>query len=376
MKSKKEKTSSYFANSSMLDDLGVYVNYFDRKVGEDENRRERAFYIKGVISWISEFPQIWDDSCPYFIQTLHQDVEDFVIYTKDESLTLHQIDQNYVLFKKLVYEFLFWKDSEIEELKHKPRENLTEVEKFYLDLSSLDRKQKGHDFKTSLSNLLNFEIGDYGIQLFKFDTQKLGRNHLEQFDKRITTAKAMMADLSNKEKTVVALQTALEKQETGFNFVGLHKGFNQLKVNKTAYHDSCKKNLFWNGIGLGVVPLIAVIGSIFSFWALDESQFGVNPNSIAATFSLISLEVILLYFFRINLQACRRVETELLQIDLRMTLCQFIESYSDYAKKMGGEAMKKFEDIIFSNILPDSAQLPSTFDGMEAINSIIKNIKS
>ena len=93
---------------------------------------------------------------------------------------------------------------------------------------------------------------------------------------------------------------------------------------------------------------------------------------------LISIEVILIYFFRIILINHKSVKAQIMQIELRQTMCQFIQNYTEFSsdiKKEDSQALDKFENLIFSGILSDSENLPSTFDGMEQISSLIKSFK-
>jgi hypothetical protein len=93
---------------------------------------------------------------------------------------------------------------------------------------------------------------------------------------------------------------------------------------------------------------------------------------------LISIEVVLVYFFRIILMNYRSVKAQKLQIELRKTLCQFIQSYAEYSaklKKQDGIALEKFENLIFSGLLSDPEKLPSTFDGLEQLGNLVKSLK-
>ena len=68
-----------------------------------------------------------------------------------------------------------------------------------------------------------------------------------------------------------------------------------------------------------------------------------------------------------------------MQIELRQSLCQFIQSYADSAKEIkekDGTSLDKFENLIFSNIVSTSEQVPSTFDGLEHITNSLKSAKS
>ncbi len=93
----------------------------------------------------------------------------------------------------------------------------------------------------------------------------------------------------------------------------------------------------------------------------------------------IALEVILVYFFRVVLLHFRSIKAQILQLELRVALCQFIEGYSTYAKTMkkdDGASLDKFEKLIFSGLSANEDQMPTTFDGAEALTKLFKDIKS
>ena len=68
----------------------------------------------------------------------------------------------------------------------------------------------------------------------------------------------------------------------------------------------------------------------------------------------------------------------MLQIELRKTLCRFIQHYSEHASGLRSNdpnSMEKFESIIFSPIVPDSEKIPATFDGVDQLGKLVKSIK-
>ncbi len=98
-----------------------------------------------------------------------------------------------------------------------------------------------------------------------------------------------------------------------------------------------------------------------------------------AIFPTLTLQIVLVYFFRIALFNYKSVKAQLLQLELRKTLCQFIQSYSSYAKEMkatDNSSLEKFENLIFSGIIANEENLPSTFDGLEQLSKIIQSLKS
>ena len=68
-----------------------------------------------------------------------------------------------------------------------------------------------------------------------------------------------------------------------------------------------------------------------------------------------------------------------MQIELRKSLCQFIQDYSKYSKEISREnagLLSKFEEVIFSNIMTSEDKIPSTFDGLEQLATLIKAVKN
>ena len=87
----------------------------------------------------------------------------------------------------------------------------------------------------------------------------------------------------------------------------------------------------------------------------------------------------MLYFFRISHRSLENIKSQILQIEIRKSLCQFIQSYSDFsseANKKSPDTLKKFEAIIFSNVVGSSDKIPSTFDGIESLTNLLKSTRN
>ena len=183
-------------------------------------------------------------------------------------------------------------------------------------------------------------------------------------------------ELGKKEIVVNALRDKLDEYKIGFNFVGLFKGFDSLSIAKNT-------ELKW---ALGFLILLAVLAIapvgaelyLLAFKAaevkkdyLDLLKYAILPT--------LTLQVVLVYFFRVALFNYKSVKAQLLQLELRKTLCQFIQSYTTYAKEMrtaDNSSLEKFENLIFSGIIANEEKLPSTFDGLDQLGKIIQSLKS
>lgn len=100
---------------------------------------------------------------------------------------------------------------------------------------------------------------------------------------------------------------------------------------------------------------------------------------IVLSISGVFIVFVLLYFFRISLSNIKSLKSQLLQIDLRLTLCSFIHNYAGDTEVLRNDKTKdsfeKFESVIFSPIVSTEDKMPNTFDGLEQLTAMIKEFK-
>ncbi|MWP88144.1 hypothetical protein F9855_01595 [Glaesserella parasuis] len=192
---------------------------------------------------------------------------------------------------------------------------------------------------------------------------------------KIDREKDKLSDfIKEKQEKVQQLAKQLEEQKTAFNFVGLSQGFEKLLNTKKSARSYTFFFLVCIGAFLFVVPA-AYIQTIMSF-SVDTIN---DPYIWKLAIPFTGAEIILLYFFRVILNHYNSLQTQIMQLELRQSLCQFIQSYADYAKEIkekDGASLEKFENLIFSSILSSPDKVPSTFDGLEQLSNLIKNMRS
>lgn len=180
--------------------------------------------------------------------------------------------------------------------------------------------------------------------------------------------------LKAKEDRASTLEQSLSKYVKGFNFVGLHQGFDDLATDKR----SELRRARWATWITGAAALLPVIGEIaVIYWHLPTIE-SVKWGLLASAVPVVTLTLLLLYFFRLNVRAADGVKSQLLQIELRKTLCRFIQDYASYAKQLkedGAEPLAKFENIVFSGIVSSDEKIPATFDGLDQLSGLIKTVK-
>lgn len=221
--------------------------------------------------------------------------------------------------------------------------------------------------------LLNDYLGNKSFQAFLNHEENIKKIEQQSITLKETSNKIqknfdeeMQKSVDEKLEKVEQLSDTLENLKQGFNFVALSDGFSRMLNEKK----SSKKWI------LRLLFLIAVIiSAIPTYKFFSDGGMNLTWQQIAIS---AGLELVLIYFFRVVLFHYRTVQTQIMQLDLRLSLCQFIQSYAEYAREIktnDKDALDKFENLIFSSILSSDEKIPSTFDGLEQLNSLIKQFK-
>lgn len=316
-----------------------------------------------IIQLIHQNPKDWDERCSFNIKFVGDQflscLQNFDIESTSDS------DRIYVLSYRFLCEFDFF------DADNEGNHELDAIKKQVLeDTDKFDRGLKSQIIYASYfmpANLTKDLINNSDIRAFK------------GFEEKIVEAKELRdkwdEEIDSKKLVIEKLKDNLNEYKIGFNFVGLYKGFAELADKKSEE----ALLLFWALIGMGLLIISPLIFEIVFAATEIYSGKSFGNEHFVILIPLISVEIIMLYFFRIILLNHRSVKAQILQIELRKTLCQFIQSYGDYSvdiKKQDSGALEKFESLIFSGILSDPGKLPSTFDGVEQIGNFIKNVKN
>jgi hypothetical protein len=216
------------------------------------------------------------------------------------------------------------------------------------------------------------------IEIFKRTFNDENVVQVKTFNKLYDTSEkklnAWEEEIEKSESRVNELKKILENHETAFNFVGLYDGFKTMSITKERERDNLLK---WVRIA-GLAILFPIALDFFLVFYNVHKMEDLQRVALISFIPMVSVIAILIYYFRILLHSLNEVKAQLLQIELRKTLCQFIQSYVKYSqemKKMDIESLSKFENIIFSGLVSSNEKLPSTFDGLEQLANIIQAIR-
>jgi hypothetical protein len=354
----------FFENEDNAKVLASFLRKAEASHIEDESRAARLSISREIMGYIYKSPSGWDERCTFNIKHIG---DQFLQWLRDFDQTKPtHIDHIYSMSYRFLCEFDFLVGPG-KELGMELRLIKNKIEHDSAEMDDDVRSQIIYASYVMPANIAKDFINDANIGVFKdFEQKKVEAEELK---------KKWDEEIKSKESAAEALKDKLEKYKVGFNFVGLYQGFSDLAKKKA-------KEALWlflSLIGMGVLilsPLVAEI--VFAVTGMyGDKSLGIDHLIVLVP--IISIEIILIYFFRVILLNHRSVKAQIMQIELRQTLCQFIQSYADYAseiKKKDDKALEKFESLIFSGVISDPEKLPSTFDGIEQIGNLIKSVKN
>lgn len=231
-------------------------------------------------------------------------------------------------------------------------------------------------------NIMPFKIHDQNNmkkfenvkENFKTDIEEILEKKLPAKHKEINDLRSFIENATEQ----------LKSYKQKFSFVGLNK----------AFHDLSRSKNISKLIALLFLLLLAVI-IIYIPYFYYEKTFMINEITKAFNLSLqgkdnlpffillssfipmFILESIFIYFFRIVLYKYNSLADQVVQLETKQAIIQFIESYVEYKKdkKLSKEELSKFENIVFSEISPNLKDMPNLPDIVLLAERITKIIK-
>ena len=325
-----------------------------------EQEREQYELITAVASSMIDNPELWEEQCLFNIHYIGENfkslIQNFLFDFSDKNLSyLYDDVVRFLAELNLSFqqkEYSFNPGSSLFPIIKRLKEQM-----FYSGERHPD--SLNYAFYKMPIDILCFYMGNQGFKtFFEFDERK---NALE------TSITKYWDEIQQKIDEVNVLKDKLDEYKTAFNFVGLSKGFENLLKQK---NEAKKKTL-------GLLVLLAITVALTLAISFSVQTTGA-VFSWQSMLPIIGLEFVLIYFFRVVLTHYHSIQTQIMQLELRQSLCQFIQSYAEYAKEIktnDKDALEKFENLIFSSILSNPDKVPGTFDGVEGLTSLLKELK-
>ncbi|NWD68919.1 hypothetical protein HX870_15055 [Pseudomonas gingeri] len=186
--------------------------------------------------------------------------------------------------------------------------------------------------------------------------------------------------LDERELKVAHLAEGLKKLKVGSDFVELVSGFSKMRIRKAV-------EKHFNFVCLLLLAAMLISPAVLKVYVYYTER-KIPEIDVYTAVSIAALELVFVYFFRVALHNFRGVKAQILQLDLRIALLQFIQSYvkfSSEAKKAASRSnddsaskdltLDRFEQVIFSGLVSGENDLPSTFDGLDGLAKIIEKVK-
>lgn len=183
------------------------------------------------------------------------------------------------------------------------------------------------------------------------------------------------ANFEQKQKSVLELEERLEKNKLTYDFILLSKGFQQLYDQKKIELKERRSGYAQFGTMLVCIPIAVIIVIIILILTGYEAKLS---SLWFLALPITTLMLFLFYFTRVGLQHVRSVQSQMMQLELRMALCQFIHNYAEDSEKLhakNSNGFEKFENIIFSPLVSSDDKIPTTFDGMEQLAKLVSEFR-
>lgn len=327
-----------------------------------EFETQRNHHTLSILNSMLSHPASWDQSCAINIQWIGSHFIS-TLMNLSTSPDQNQLDSVYAMCFRFVCEL---------HLSTKTNLNIDLEEARIFNIRNLEK------FTPNAQAQIEFAWRDMPVSIMKALVNSDQIQSLKDFSQTVDYANLQKSvwekELKEHEETVNRLKDNLEQYESGFNFVGLHQGFEEMSTLKNLEKDNLKFWLKFFGI---LITLPFAIEAIVIWTHLQEIE-KLRTAMIISIVPTLSLAGILIFYFRVLLHNYNSTKAQLLQIELRKTLCRFIQSYVVYAEKMNEKnqgSLGKFEGIIFSGLVSSDDKIPSTFDGLEQIGNILKSMK-
>ncbi len=209
----------------------------------------------------------------------------------------------------------------------------------------------------------------------KISTLKI--NELADFEQRINShtnqSKSTIKAIEDLEVDLKNYEAKLSEYKSEYNFVLLSKAFKKMSADKNAELKGAKKITWTFTALLSIPPLFTFLNHVFS-WI----DIGTGLNALTFYLPLLTLELLVFYFMRLYYGEVKTLNTQLLQIEHRLSLCEFVHDYIDKknADKDNKSSWDAFEALIFSPIQISAENIPSLLDGANAVADIAGKVMS
>lgn len=192
--------------------------------------------------------------------------------------------------------------------------------------------------------------------------------YYEEIHNNMLSLDQKLEDVSNKEKILKSIKEYNEQEIAKNNFNLLSSGFASILNEKKRKLTILSYLLIGFGVLILSIPILIICAEIFHWKILCY---------LSSIIALITIELFIIYYFKIFLHNYNEVKEQILQIDNKQSLLGFISNYLKFKdmNNITDSSIERLEEIIFSRISPEIKQSPTAPDLASIIDKIIKAFK-
>ncbi|MEI7202539.1 hypothetical protein WCT67_20710 [Pectobacterium parvum] len=347
----------FFNLSRVKNSINEFINYFEsqRRDTSTDFKKRRNGYLKVILKDMLKNPDEWSKCTEFNIEKIG---DDFIVAMNSRGGSEEEFNYLFSTAFRFLMERIFKQPNELDDF--------SDIKPFVIEERS--------SFTGGSYTRIDFALNYMPFDLMRNEYQSEDIRDFKLAAESESSLKKRMSDwdeeIKEKIKIVSTIKENLDEYEKAYNFVGLHKAFDELSKTK---EKELNTSLF-NMKLMGCIAVIPLLGEIFILFFGPE--FSIKSNLSLMLIPTFTLTFILIYYFKISLNNYQSIKSQIIQVELRKSLCAFIQSYAEYAENMRDkESLRKFENVIFSNIMPSEDKIPSTFDGVEQIAKLIESVK-
>lgn len=216
------------------------------------------------------------------------------------------------------------------------------------------------------------DVGNYSEEITQGINKGL-KDVGEKTDQLRVEIEGLIGSASASVKSLKEYESKLDEYKNDYNFALLSKAFSNLLKNKKSEYATNHKSITIFSIWLIATPLLTLLNHIFNIYPVE-----FNLNALFYFLPILSLELLFFYFMRLYYIEGKSIKAQILQIEQRLSLCEFIHDYVEKKNNSGAdkESWSLFEKLIFSPIQVTSENIPSLLDGASSIAELAGKVFS
>ncbi|KQN57998.1 hypothetical protein [Erwinia sp. Leaf53] len=350
--------TNFFSQEATNQAIRNYLEKISNADTQSDFDVERNEHLSTILNSMIKNKTQWDNDAPVFIK---RHSEDFMALLTERSMHNDRVDIVYAIAFNLILEYYLNSHQELgSELESIKKFTINNIDNFS-DFAKPGLKYSLYELPLYLMKRLISGEEARAIKLLSSTIEKA-----EELKKKWD------GEIELKKREVEKLQSTLDRQNDAFNFVGLYAGFSKIGKMKSEEYKWSKITLFTLGASMPIIIAASAVTFIKLNIQLKETidLIKLIPST--------SITILLFYYFRVTLSNYNSIRAQTMQIELRKSLCRFIQRYAEYSKEIKSKdanLLVKFEEVIFSNIMVSPEKIPSTFDGLEQMAALIKSLK-